>query len=49
MELIAGFTFSSFPPERMSISHPQTMKRIEQRPATRTTSDTQTLIISAAE
>jgi hypothetical protein len=31
----------------MSISHPQTIKRIEQRPATRTTRDTQTLIISA--
>ncbi len=44
---MAGFTFSSLPPESMSMSHPQTINKIEQSPATRTTRETPTLIISA--
>lgn len=44
---MAGFTFSSLPPESISMSHPQTIKRIEQSPATKTMRDTPTLIISA--
>ena len=48
IELIAGFTFSSFPPESMSISPHQIIKSIAQSHATNTTREIATRIISLA-
>ncbi len=45
---MAGFTFSSFHPERISISPPQIMNNIAARPATRTTREIQVRIMSLA-
>ncbi len=48
IELIAGFTFSSLPPESMSMSPPHIMNMIAQSPHTSTISDIAIRIMSLA-
>ncbi len=49
IELMAGLTFSSFPHERISMTHHQTMKSTAQITATRTTMATHVVIMFPVE
>jgi hypothetical protein len=48
IELIAGFTFSSLPPDKISMSHPHIINNIAQSHPTRTIRDIPIRIISLA-
>jgi hypothetical protein len=48
IELIAGFTFSSLPPERININHHHIMNNIAQSQPTRTINEIATRMMSLA-